>query len=161
MKRLLPIVMGFALLLLSSTEGWSADFKTGAIAYKNGDYASALREWEPLAEQGNTSGQFNLGFMYQYGKGITKNGEKAVRWYRLAAEQGNADAKVHLGLMYRSGKGVVQDFIRSHMWRIAASQGDHDARERRNNIAKKMTHFQRETSQYLAHKCVRKKYKGC
>ena len=190
--------MVFGVFLGSVEEGWGADFQKGLDAYNKKDYATALSEWNPLAEQGNVSAQFNLGvmyaegkgvpkgdttsvkwftlaaeqgdafaqvnlgFMYQYGKGITKNEEKAVRWYRLAAEQGNVDAQVHLGLMYRSGKGVVQDHIRSHMWwSIAASQGDHDASERRNYIAKKMTRFQRETSQYLARECVRKKYKGC
>jgi len=39
MKRLLPVLFGFALLLLSSTEGWSADFKKkiilGTSSYHN------------------------------------------------------------------------------------------------------------------------------
>ena len=54
--------------------------------------------------------------------------------------------------MRRSGKGVIEeDHIRSHMWRsVAASKGDQDARQRKNNIAKKMTHFQIKISQYLA-----------
>ena len=35
----------------------SADFQKGVAAYKSGDYASALREWEPLAEQGDADAQ--------------------------------------------------------------------------------------------------------
>jgi hypothetical protein len=31
----------------------SADFQTGVGAYGRGDYATALREFRPLAEQGN------------------------------------------------------------------------------------------------------------
>jgi hypothetical protein len=30
----------------------SADFQKGVAAYQSGDYATALREWTPLAEQG-------------------------------------------------------------------------------------------------------------
>ena len=144
----------------------SAQFNLGMM-YAEGkgvsqDDTIAVRWFMLAAERGNVSAQVNLGFMYQYGKGVTKNEEEAVRWYRLAAEKGNTDAQVNLGLVYRSGKGVIEDHIRSHMWwSIAASQGDQDARERRNNIAKKMTSLQRETSQYLARECVRKMYKGC
>ena len=53
MKRLMPVLMGFALLLLSSTEGWSADVMKGLDAANRGDFATALRELEPLAKQGD------------------------------------------------------------------------------------------------------------
>ena len=33
----------------------SADFQKGLDAYKKGDYATALREWKPLAKQGNAT----------------------------------------------------------------------------------------------------------
>ena len=45
-----------------------ADFNAGVAAYKRGDYATALREWRPLAKQGNANAQFFLGVMY--GKGL-------------------------------------------------------------------------------------------
>ena len=31
----------------------AADFKTGLEAYERGDYATAVREWQPLAEKGD------------------------------------------------------------------------------------------------------------
>ena len=40
------------------------DFQKGLEAYENGDYATALKEWTPLAEGGNSRAQFNLGVMY-------------------------------------------------------------------------------------------------
>ena len=52
MKLLLPVLMGFALLLLSSTEGRSADFRNGLDGGNKGGFAAALRESKPLAEQG-------------------------------------------------------------------------------------------------------------
>ena len=52
MKLLLPVLMGFPLLLLSSTEGRSADFQKGLDGGNKGGFAAALRESKPLAEQG-------------------------------------------------------------------------------------------------------------
>ena len=51
MNRLLilPVLL---LTLLVGTPAFSADFQKGLTAYKSGDYATALREWTPLAKQG-------------------------------------------------------------------------------------------------------------
>ena len=38
----------------------SADLQKGKTAYESGDYATAVREWKPLAEQGDADAQFNL-----------------------------------------------------------------------------------------------------
>ena len=39
----------------------SADFQKGYTAAMSGDYATALREWTPLAEQGDARAQFQIG----------------------------------------------------------------------------------------------------
>ena len=78
----------------------SADFQKGLDAAKRGDYATALREWEPLAEQGHAAAQTLLGVMYENGKGVPQDYAMAVKWYTLAAEQGHADAQYGLGGMY-------------------------------------------------------------
>ena len=44
----------------------------GVDAAQRDDFATALREWKPLAEQGVASAQYNLGLMYD-------RGEKAAR----------------------------------------------------------------------------------
>ena len=63
MKKLTAsICLTLALLLGSAGMSWSADFQKGAAAYKSGDYATALREWKPLAEQGNSSAQYILNY---------------------------------------------------------------------------------------------------
>ncbi|MDC1209221.1 hypothetical protein N8005_07810 [Litorivicinus sp.] len=51
----------FLLVLLVSPMSFGADFSKGVIAYGNGDFATALRELRPLAEQGNAPAQYNLG----------------------------------------------------------------------------------------------------
>ena len=44
------------------------DFDEGLAAYERKDYATALREWRPLAEQGNAPAQNKLGEMYKRGQ---------------------------------------------------------------------------------------------
>jgi len=44
-----------------------------SASYENGDYATALREWEPLAEQGNAYAQSNLSLMYAKGQGVPQD----------------------------------------------------------------------------------------
>ncbi len=59
------------LILLFGTPAF-ADFQKGLDAAKSGDYATALKEWRPLAGQGNTDAQYNLGMMYMNGLGVTQ-----------------------------------------------------------------------------------------
>jgi len=72
MKNLLilPVLL---LTLLVGTPASSADFQKGFAAYNSGDYATALRKWTPLAEQGDAAAQFNLGILYRLGKGLPQD----------------------------------------------------------------------------------------
>ena len=117
-----------ALLFLATTSVAAADFAAGVRAYDRGDYASAFREFRALAEQGNASAQFNLGFMYDNGEGVSEDDRQAVFWYRKAAEQGDASAQYNLGLMYDNGEGVPEDDRLAAFWyRKAAKQGNASA----------------------------------
>jgi len=64
----------------------------------------------PLADKGNASAQFYLGYMYSSGKGVPQNYNESVLWYRRSAEQENASAQNNLGFMYQNGYGVPQDY---------------------------------------------------
>ena len=76
----------------------------------------------------NTHGQYNLGMVYEHGRGVTQDYAQAVKWYRLAAEQGLADAQYRLGSMYDEGRGVKQDYAEAAIWyRVAADKGHEDA----------------------------------
>ena len=74
--------------------------------------------------QGHANGQFHLGLMYGYGRGVPQDYSEAFRWYRLAAEQGHAGAQHNLGVAYDDGAGVPQDYSEAFRWyRLAAEQG--------------------------------------
>ncbi len=139
-----------------------ADFAKGFDAVTSGDYATALKEFEPLAEQGHAFAQYNLALMYENGQGVTQDYKTAVKWYKLAAEWGYLDAQYSLGVMYYEGHGVIQDYVRAHMWaNIVASNGSENAVKLRTFFENKMTSSQVATAQNLAHECVAKNYKGC
>ena len=72
--------------------GSSADYVKGWNAAQKGHFATALREWEPLAEQGDARAQYNLGWMYANGKGVIQDNLYAHMWSNIAASQGHEDA---------------------------------------------------------------------
>lgn len=117
-----PVALVLSVVCLAAT-AW-ADFQSGRDAYHRGDYATALNELRPLAEQGNDSAQFFLGVSYRYGYGVPKNLEMALHWYRLSSDQGNWLAQNELGVMYQMGDGVLQDYEESaRLYRLGANKG--------------------------------------
>lgn len=68
--------------------------------------------------------QNNLGDLYYYGDGVTKNHEEAMKWFRLAAGQGHHDAQHNMGEMYFNGQAVRRDYEEAYMWLSLASE-DH------------------------------------
>jgi TPR repeat protein len=122
MKR---IILAAVFVALLGSVSWSADFQKGVAAAKSGDYATALREWKPLAEQGDANAQFVLGVMYEKGQGVPQDYKAAVKWYSLAAEQGDVMTQKKLARMYEKGEGVPKDYKTAAKWyRHAAEQGD-------------------------------------
>ena len=140
-----------ALILAIAAPVAAQDYEAGRQAYVRGDYAAALRELRPLAEQGDADAQAFLGIMYDIGDGVPQDYAEAVKWYRMAAEQGLAEAQFFLGFMYRFGKGVPQDFVLAHMWsNLAASKGKEAATKAREILAGEMTPEQIAEAQKLA-----------
>ena len=127
MKKLFQAVA--VALMLAPSAGVAQDFDAGLLAINSGDFATALRELKPLAEQGHAGAQFNFGLMYDNGEGVTQDYAEAVRWYRLSADQGDANAQNNLGLMYYEGQGVLQNYVSAYMWaHISAATGNESAK---------------------------------
>ena len=117
-----PIVLVLSIVCLAAPA--SADFQSGMDANNRGDYATALREWRPLAEQGDALAQYNLGLLYRKGRGVPQDDVQARQWYAKAAVQGQAKAQFNLGTLYFNGEGVPKDYQQALRWfRLAADQG--------------------------------------
>lgn len=90
MKRF--IVLCAFLLPLAAGAG----LEEGTEAYSTGDYAKALVEFRTLADQGNSDGQYFLGFMYHNGFGVKRDQSEALKWFEKAAHQGDARAQYYV-----------------------------------------------------------------
>ena len=133
-----PIALVLSLVCLV-VPAW-ADYQAGMDARNRGDFARALREWRPLAEQGDARAQYYLGLLYENGDGVPRDYEKAREWYEKSAAQGEANAQFYLGLMSAFGRGGPLDLAQAHMWySLAAGNGHVGATVYRNDLAKQMT----------------------
>ena len=120
MKRLALAVVFLSCLTAPARAG----IDEGLAAYERGDYATALQEWAPLANQGDAEAQYFLGHMYAEGQGVPRQYGKAAVWFRQAAEQGNGHGQFALGYLYDKGIGVAQDDAEAARWyRKSAEQG--------------------------------------
>ena len=79
MKRLLTTLVILTGLISSAGAVWAQDFNKGLKAAQSGDFATALKEWTLLAEQGNADAQYNLGVMYDKGNGVTQDTAEALK----------------------------------------------------------------------------------
>ncbi|MEO6307400.1 MAG: tetratricopeptide repeat protein [Nitrospiraceae bacterium] len=118
-----PITVVLSIVCLA-VPAW-ADYKAGEDAYNRGDFATALREWRPLAEQGNPEAQVNLGQLYLKGHGVPQDYIQARQWFEKAAVQGRTEAQTGLGDLYLTDHGGRQDYQQALFWfRVAASHGN-------------------------------------
>ena len=118
------VATGLVLVLLLALPATAQDFQKGLAVYKRGDYATALKEWRPLAVKGDARAQYKLGNMYKNGEGVSEDDAKAVKWYRKAAEQGHVRAQYDLGRSIAGGQGTLLNGIEAAKWfRKAAEQG--------------------------------------
>ncbi|MBL8258620.1 MAG: sel1 repeat family protein [Candidatus Competibacteraceae bacterium] len=157
----------FSLLLAGSLSGlapvWAAeaDWDRAKSAHERGDYTAELAIIRPMAEKGYPFAQFNLGVLYDEGKGMPEDNAKAMEWYRKAADQGFSQAQVNLGIMHQHGEGTPASPVAAYFWfALAEKQGDGQAGQAKQDIAKKMTPAQiqdaeRQVQSYLAtHKFI-------
>ena len=118
-------VAGVAIAVMLTGVAIAGPFEDADDAYRRGDYATALRLWQALAEQGDARAEFNLGLMSGIGEGGSPQDlPEAAKWFQIAADQGHAEAQYNLGLAYHNGTGVPRDYGQAVRWyRLAANQG--------------------------------------
>ncbi len=126
----------FLLLLFTlpvSAESLAKDFDTGMGLYKLQLYRSAFTFLLPVAEAGHAKAQYQVGYMYFVGKGVQKNIQEAIKWYKKSAEQDFVLPQLVLGAVYLQGNGITKDTGEAFKWyRKAAELGNPDAQ---HNIA--------------------------
>ena len=123
MRILSRTVLALVLLLLA-TSAAAGDFQKGWKAYSSTDYATALAEWQDIADAGDVNACYGMGLLYGNGFGVDLNDDLALKYYLIAAEKGHAEAQYSLGIMHQNGWGVPIDEKEGVKWYLqAADQG--------------------------------------
>jgi TPR repeat protein len=131
MKRfdiiLTALTLGFFGLLFASYpySNKLSDLDKAIIKLKAGDFSVIRSHMIPLAENGDTRAQFDLGVAYMLGHGVKQSFPKSFYWTKKAALAGDTRAQVNLANLYTEGKGVDKDIKKGIKWYIrAANAGD-------------------------------------
>jgi TPR repeat protein len=119
-----------ALLLLAActsvpdAQRFNVDFDKGVSAYEAGDYVTARKLWQPLADNYDLAALRNLGHLYRLGQGVDKNPKKARDYYEKAANVGHPPSQTNLAQMYFVGNGITANRKKGMFWlEKAAAQG--------------------------------------
>ncbi len=100
----------------------------GDAAFKAGDYVGAMQAYMIAANQGDSSAEYNVGWLYDNGDGVAQDYSQALHWYTLAANQGDSSAQNNLGELYYYGHGVAVDYTAAaHWYMLSAAQGEPNA----------------------------------
>ncbi len=136
----------------STTLGLFLLFTSCACLAGSDVWETLFREKLKEADAGSSNAQYDVGAMYQNGRGVAASRDMAIEWYRKAAAQNNqkaisrlnliqsneerfgktlarawkgeVDSQYDLGNMYSEGVGVDADMTKAMAWyEKAASQG--------------------------------------
>jgi TPR repeat protein len=92
---------------------------------KTPNFFEAAEYFRKSANLGHDRAQFNLGRMYEQGRGIKQSFTSAAEWYAKAALQGNPNAQCNLGGLFADGTGVNKDIEKAIDWyKKAALKGN-------------------------------------
>ena len=100
-KKILRFILTSIWLLFwaSPSIALVTEYQKAVDAYNREDYKTSYKLILLLAKKGFAQAQYNLGVMYEKGKGVKKNLKKAKKWFKLASNQGLAKAQEKLNLL--------------------------------------------------------------
>ena len=126
-KNALPFVLSFFAGLTAAFSA-HASLEEAAQALKENDTQFAVAELNRLAtEENNADALYQLGLLYEQGKGVVKNQATALGLFERASD-GNEDAALKLGNMYYAGKDVDKDYDKAFVFfKKAADKGNYIA----------------------------------
>lgn len=98
-----------AVLLTNRFNPWSDSFEDASLAYREGEYAEAIRLFKISANKGNVEAQSMLGVLYSADESpVPKNYNESMKWYKMAAAQGDKQAKYQVALYSLSTKNYEE-----------------------------------------------------
>jgi TPR repeat protein len=91
-RPFLPLIMLAAVMAAACPA--AAQYDSALYAFNRGDYATAARQFESVAREGDSDAQYWLGRIYADGLGRPRDPVTAYGWFDHAAAQGHHDATI-------------------------------------------------------------------
>jgi TPR repeat protein len=128
-KLAVGVVAAVAISIIATFFAVTTTFDTAVMRLKEGRYSDAVGPLEVLAVLGHQQSQFLVGEANAYGRGVPRNREDALKWFRKAAirSQGLEDpaayAAYYVGKSFRDGEGIDNDPREAQFWFEVAEKG--------------------------------------
>ena len=124
----MKITLLYATVLITATQlfgSFTLSQNNNVFKSINSEEMISPKMYESACKNGSANSCYELGFIYNAGKGVTKDYKKAHEYYQIACDAGYARACTRLGLLYGEGKGVEKDFKKAMSLYKKACEGDH------------------------------------
>lgn len=107
-----------ATLFIADEYRWGGDVVTASTPL--------ARQWYQLAiDRGAAAAYANLGFLYQYGQGVSIDPGKALELYRQGVKAGAGNSHYYLGKMYQDGVEVDKNLAEAvRLYEVAVSKDE-------------------------------------
>jgi TonB family protein len=116
--------IGLSIVCAAFLAACASQLTTAERAYKAQDYAQAYQLLTPLAAKGDPVAERELGYMYEFGRGVPQDYGQSLAWFQKAAEAGDMYAQNQMGYYYEHGYGMSKDYAVAFVWYAkAATQG--------------------------------------
>jgi uncharacterized protein len=120
---------GTVFLWLKGIDRQGRQIDNGVVAFKRGDYKTAVDILTPYASRGNKTAQLNVGLAYAMGLGVDRDREKAQVLLRSALGDRAASTYTWVAHSFEVGEGVAKNTDEAASWyRAAAAEGSADAK---------------------------------
>ncbi|MDZ4868482.1 MAG: tetratricopeptide repeat protein [Alphaproteobacteria bacterium] len=95
------------------------DAKPGVVQR---DYGKAMQYHRQAAVAGIPLSMFDVGSMFEYGQGVTKDIAQSASWYGHSARYGLAQGQYNFATMLEAGEGVAKDEVEALKFFILAAR---------------------------------------
>lgn len=102
-------------------------FAFNSSAYANSADWGLVKRFEAQladAQNGKVSAMYEVGRLFERGRGTAKSLASAANWYEKASDAGHNSAKARLGKMYLEGRGVKKDLTKASTLITDAAHND-------------------------------------
>ena len=115
----------------STTQSAQPDAPQALSSETSVEYESSiLAAYASAAEAGDPVAQARLGYIYDVGRSIPENNEKAILWYKKAAANQEWSAVVNMAVMHLNGDGVPVDVAKAFSFFEQAAKAGHPVAQR-------------------------------